>query len=65
MDSRNNNRKKMNVIYLIISITGVIALFVAYMECWDSVKFFHTLLAIELLIYIVVSIIRWILRKRR
>lgn len=65
MENRNNSRKKFKVFYVVVAITGVIALFVGYIVEGDSVEIFYMFLIIELLIYSVVSIIKRIFRRRR
>ena len=70
MGTSNNSREKFVVVFsivafVVVGITGVIALFVDYIVGIDSAELFFILLAIELLIYGVVSIIKWILSKRR
>ena len=65
MENRNNSRKKFKVFYVVVAITGVIALFVGYIVERDSVEIFYMFLIIELLIYSVVSIIKRIFRRRR
>ncbi len=58
MDNRNSNRKKLERFYVIVTITGVIALFVGCIVERDSVEIFYIFLIIELLVYSVVSIIK-------
>lgn len=61
----DNSRKKFKVFYVVVGITGVIALFVGYIVERDSVELFYIFLVFELLIYSVVSIMKRIFGKGR